>query len=136
MAEEFKRVGGGLTFVKLKDLKPGQEVVTGEFQHSKVIGDFGNLSHFFSTDNGDVAVNGCGHLNYLLKNIQPGTRVRIIYAGQEIKTKGNFAGKPFHSFELYKANGGPQLKVVETNAAPIVASKVNVASTSDDFGDL
>jgi hypothetical protein len=117
--------GGGLFFVKPADLSRAEFegiVAEGEFvealpnQFNDNISDFKivldtPLKVMGVDKDGDryekelatgdtVVVNGAGNLNYLMKEVSPGSLCQIAYNGKIEITKGNFKGKEAHNFNV------------------------------------
>lgn len=101
----FKPVNAtsGLEFIRPSQL--AKEGVTGEILEGVYREALPNqiddtkLDYKFETGDGrTVVLNGAGNLAYQMKDVKPGTLVRINYAGkQEIKT-GPRKGKEAHNF--------------------------------------
>lgn len=90
-----------ITYVKPKDMKVGDSV---KGTLLKVIKNkFGGTDFRIETVNGIVGIGGSGHLTYKMNDVAVGSTVLITYEGTEKLTKGAFAGKQTHQFDvMYK----------------------------------
>lgn len=105
---KFNKVGGIKKYFKYKECEPGQVLVTGKYI-GRSPNKFGKDNHDFKPEDGGptVCLNSAGHLNYLLETYcNVGDTVQVIYEGEEILDKGNYAGKASHQFEVLVAEGG------------------------------
>ena len=105
---QFKTVttasSANVTFVKAAALKQGDIAAEGLFA--------GTVPNKFDENKPDIKiedlndsskitiVNAAGNLGYQMSKINPGEIVRITYLGQQVLTKGKYAGKKSHNFEV------------------------------------
>lgn len=112
--------GGDITFIKPKDMKAGQ-TIKGVYVKT-LQNPFGGTDFRIQTADGLVGIGGSGHLTYKMAGVPVGSTVLITYEGTEKLSKGKFAGKAVHQFDvLYK---------------PSAANAVDGDDTSDVEEDL
>jgi hypothetical protein len=96
---EFKSVFAPRKFFKYSEISPGTILTTGVYQGS-VEGTFG-LQHIIKEEDGTEAIlNKTGHLTFLLERAGKGSLVQVVYLGQGKVSKGKFAGKASHQFDV------------------------------------
>lgn len=123
----FKSVNNPRTFFKYKDCKPGQVLVENGIFVATEDGKFGPNHIFREIPSQEIKVlNSSGHLNYQLdKRVSTGSLCRVIYEGVETLSKGTFAGKPCHQFDVqvdHDAAVAPEHKV----AAPSSGTDISL----------
>ncbi len=89
-----KKVGSGtVKFVKYSTASPGDVLATGIFQGSELVKAYDPKQPdvpqhtIVDEDENILKLNSAGQLNYLLKNVEPGTLIEVVYLGKE-KIKG------------------------------------------------
>lgn len=94
------------TYVKYSEAQPGQTLVLGTFEGSKLVPNFNRdgevPAHYFNTDDGTVVLNSASDLNKQLQHVDEGDVVEIVFLGAE-KLK-NQKGQPYklNKFEVSK----------------------------------
>lgn len=103
---EWKKQGGG-NYNPMIDIKEevGKETV-GVYKGSRKVNVNGDESivHTIEIDKVENDFWGAGQLNYLLKEVEAGTEVRIVYKGKEsvkIKVGKKNLTKEVHQFEVF-----------------------------------
>lgn len=99
---EFVSVRGessGVTYIRAAEL--ADKKVEGIYL-GVVTGQFGP-NYKFSTDSGDVIVNGSGALNSQMQKVSEGEKIRLEYRGQKKITEGPMKGKAFHDIDVQRA---------------------------------
>lgn len=95
----FKSVFAPRKFFKYSELSPGTVLTTGVYQGA-VEGTYG-LQYVIKEEDGTEAIlNKAGHLSFLLDRAGKGSIVQVVYLGQGKVTKGKFAGKASHQFDV------------------------------------
>ena len=98
----YKKVGGQRKYYKYAECKEGQKLVEdGRFDGIED-GTYGPQYLFTQKDGQVICLNNAGHLKYLVtKFLKEGQMCNIYYKGLgDPLTKGKFAGKEPHTFEL------------------------------------
>ena len=112
MTKEFKKPEGRTEVSSISPgalFKEGKVGVVLEAEYVKTnTGEDGEgkeyLMHFFKDDNGiETMIFGCGSLNYMMKDINPGDYCQVEYKGKVKKTTGRLKGKEIHQFEVLVA---------------------------------
>jgi hypothetical protein len=105
---EWTEIGGGnLRYLSASKMAVG-DVVQGLYTGSSVDPLYGNQKYSIEQGDGEtIIVNGCGHLDFLMKGVKPPTKVRITYRGMEKMEKGKMIGKMVHRFGLKVAKAPP-----------------------------
>lgn len=85
--------------------KKGQET-TGVYRGIRIVEKEGDTSSVHSIEQNGVVSDfwGTGQLNYLLKSVEEGAEVKIVYLGLEkvtMKIKGKKVSKECHQFEVF-----------------------------------
>lgn len=125
----YKKVSGRIKFWKLNETSPGEVLVNDGIYIGEEAGKFGPQYRFREPDQ-FVVLSG-RQLGWLLDNYaSPGDKCRVIYAGQEILTKGTFKGKPVHQFELELADD-EAASPVETIEQPVEVAEVAAEVTPE-----
>jgi hypothetical protein len=94
---------GEIKFIRARDLTVGP-ILEGTFlgaipnQFDEDKNDFK-----FETEAGIVILNGAGNLGYKMGFISAGDYVQVTYEGQGKMSKGKYAGKLVHNFEVLVA---------------------------------
>jgi len=92
-----------LKYVKYSEAKQGDTLVIGDYLGSPMVDNYDKTDkvpqHQFNTDEGLVALNSAGQLNYLLKKVEVGQTVEIIFLGKE-KTTINGKKVSVNNFEV------------------------------------
>lgn len=106
--DDFEEIGGGkMTYIKFSQYPktPSEPitVVEGKYIESRPSARYRNqMQHFFySPKMGDVCVPGSSYLDKMMKMLDPGNRVKIIYRGKELITKGQNQGKDYINLGVY-----------------------------------
>lgn len=101
----FKPVNStaGLEFIRPSELSKNGvtgEILEGVYKEAlKNQIDDNKLDYKFETEDGrTVVLNGAGNLAYQMKDVKPGTLVRINYAGKQTIKTGPRQGKEAHNF--------------------------------------
>jgi len=95
----FKEIKGGGESIDLKKF-PGKPLTGKYLGNHKFTTKMGEqVAYEFQTDKGEKSVYGFSHLNYLIKNVQPGVMCRITYIGTEV-TETKFGKKPVHKCKV------------------------------------
>ncbi len=90
-----KKLGTGtVKYVKYSAARPGETLALGEFKGTKMVPAFDPTApnvpqHTVVDDEGnELKLGSAGQLNFILKNVEPGTNIEVIYLGKEkVKTK-------------------------------------------------
>jgi len=95
----FKEIKGGGESIDLKKFpgKPLTGKYLGNHKFQTKMGE--QISYEFETGKGEKNIYGFSHLNYLMKNVQPGTMCRITYIGTEV-AETKFGKKPVHKCKV------------------------------------
>jgi len=106
----WKEFGKGRKYHNGKTLaaiKHGDVIVTGRYLGT-IEGTYGP-QHIVEDDEGfQHYLGNWGQLRFKLENIQPGTRIQIVYQGKIVLTSGKMAGKDSHQFQLFVDEGGDE----------------------------
>lgn len=85
---------GKVKYVKYSKAKPGDILATGTFEGTSLVKAYDPSQpevpqHTILTEDGlTLKLNSAGHLNYLLRDVQQGSLIEIVYLGKEkIKLK-------------------------------------------------
>lgn len=130
---EFRDLNiGDLKFYKPGEMSKG-DTFTGTYLETKVMGQYESPVHIFERkiEDGTIeryAINNTGQLAFYMKQVTPGSIVRLTYDGQQKLAKGKFAGKPAHNFKV---------AVSSTSPRPVAAVPKEETGEvdSDDFDD-
>lgn len=100
MGLNWKEVSGGnKTYLSASKMQDNQ-VLEGNYIESKTDAKYGNQVYVLNTEDGEVHMNGCGHLDFLMKSVAPGSNVRITYLGKSKIDSGAMAGKLANKFKV------------------------------------
>lgn len=101
-SDNFQKISLGSEVTYLKPEEVGDNPVIGTYLESfQQETKFGIKTNYkIDTDNGLVVVNGAGNLGFLMKQIEPGSRIKIEYNGKTPMKKGNYKGTPAHDFSV------------------------------------
>lgn len=110
---QFKRVsaggegGGAITFIRPSELSEAGttgEIVRGVYAGTVENSLTGKQDFKFQLSNGDIAVlNSAGNLPSRMSQVEVGTLTRVLYNGKQKISKGKYAGKMAHNFEVETA---------------------------------
>lgn len=93
---------GATRFPKLSETAPNTVLVEGWYTKVEP-NKFGGTTYFFEEPNGQVVgLDGKGHLNFFMKQLDVGSYVRITYLGMEEVSTKKFGNKPCHRFTVDK----------------------------------
>lgn len=95
----FQTIGGNRNYPKYSECEAGEMLVDGTYVKS-FDGKFGIQYEYMQEDGGIVVLNSAGALNNAMQYVNPGARIQVTYMGQKDITKGKFAGKQFHDFQV------------------------------------
>jgi len=99
----YTKISTNKTFVKLSECTDGDVLVDGGVYLGSSMNKFKNLNHEFRTKDKGIVVISSGSLNYIVENhLTVNDVVRITYKGTIKLSKGAYAGKPCHQFEVEK----------------------------------
>jgi len=90
---------GGVPIVKLDAYEAGEVIIEGVYLGSFET-KFNNPAFKFLEKNGTIRAVACGSMRYKMKEVEKGMKVRIIYLGKDVMTKGQFNGRPFHDVQV------------------------------------
>lgn len=97
----FQKVSAKVVYHKYAECKPGQKLVDEGVYKGPIEGKFGIEHKFIQTNGETVILNSSGHLNWLMENkAMVGSMCNVYYKEKTKLTKGKFAGKDSHNFEL------------------------------------
>lgn len=100
---EWKEAKTGSYNPLFKFDKKGAEI-QGVFRGSRFVEKTSSTIHTIETADGEVDFWGCGKLDFLLKEIAPGTEVRIVYQGMisaKVKIGKKNVTKDIHDYKLF-----------------------------------
>lgn len=101
--DTFQPVFKPRKYWKYGDCEPGTVLAEGVYKGSRE-GDFG-IQHLVDNGKEEVVLNSAQHLNWLIgRHVKQGDLIRVIYAGNEVLSKGRMKGKKCHQFEVLIAN--------------------------------
>lgn len=84
--------------------KKGAEL-EGVYRGSRLVEKIGSQVHTVETKDGLVDFWGCGKLDYLLKGVEAGTEIKIVYQGMisaKVKINNKNVSKDIHDYKLFK----------------------------------
>lgn len=124
-------IGGAKRFINpdKMDLKVGDTVVEGIYVRP-YMGNMGLNHEFRDLVRGDLVVISGGALNHKLKDIKPGTRVRIEWGGKFVLERGKWKGKECKDWKVFAED--PLTPAPATTQAAATATK----STSADDEEI
>ena len=96
------------TYIKPKEMSVGQKI-EGVFRNTYENEEYGTLTHYVETDDESIGINGCGHLNALLKRVPFNTQVTIVYSGKDAYTNKKGREVEAHQFEVLIPEGAELL---------------------------
>jgi hypothetical protein len=89
-----KKLSASVKYVKYSAAKPGETVALGVFKGTELVPAFDPTAphvpqHTIIDEDGtEVKLNSAGQLNHILKSVEPGTPIEVVYLGKEkIKSK-------------------------------------------------
>jgi len=99
----FEEISGARRYVRHsgEPKEPGTVLAEGWYMGIGK-GPFGIFYLIREDSGGEVAVNSAGHLDHLMDRVSQGDFVQIVYKGKEILKKGPFAGRPSHTFTIFR----------------------------------
>lgn len=93
-----------IKYVTLSQQKPGDTLVVGEFIGTSKVPNFAKDGevplHKFQTDDGIVALNSAGQLDFLMSKIDPGSTVEVVFLGKETIVRKNGQKTKANQFEV------------------------------------
>ncbi len=89
-----KLSASAVKYVKYSEAKPGDTLALGTFKGTELVKAYDPKQPdvpqhtIIDEDGNEVKLNSAGQLNYILRNVQPGTPIEVVYLGKEkIKSK-------------------------------------------------
>lgn len=120
---------GAARYPKYAECTAGDVLVTGHYVRADP-SKFGGFTHYFEDESGQsVGLNGSGHLNYFIKQINVGDFVRITYLGQEEVKTAKFGLKMVHKFQMDKDS----TRTRAVNPVTTEVANTPTAPTEDDL---
>lgn len=104
------------SYIKPKDMSVGQ-VVEGIFRNTYENEEYGTLTHYIEGEEATIGLNGCGHLNALLKRVPFDTSVRIVYLGKDEYENKKGRTVEAHQFDVFIPEAVEQLSAEALAAA-------------------